>query len=137
MGAAAATLGVGLSLLPNIANAESATDSNTTDVRPMLTCNPGGMVDNKNTAPPPTGVYGAAWMNCDRPFPNTPIVVQVTLTRNGAEVGYGKDECYNAKSCYTTTDYVSNPNGSQRWCARVHTHLSGWGEWNRTFCSNY
>lgn len=114
----------------------AAAETGTAD-RPMLDhCDSGGLVDRKLQGSP-QGVYGGGWMNCFRPLPDLPLQVTVRLTRNGTEVGYDTEECWNRTGCSANTAVVPNPAGSQRWCARVTTKAPAESSWSGTYCRNW
>lgn len=101
-------------------------------------CTSSGMVDKKVHSP--TGVYGGASTYCTRPFPNTTLIVEVTLYRDGVQVAFDRGECYprpTGGGCYAGTAVVSNPAGVQRWCAAAHSGGLGVPEWSKTYCATY
>lgn len=132
---------LGLSLVVPSAAASAAAAEPSGDVdsgiytKALVSCNSGGLVDKRYRSP--TGVYGGGYIDCFRPFPDTALTVTVKLTRNGFEVEYGKDECFNATSCYASTDVVDSRPETQKWCAHVTTDASGVRKWSHTYCAYY
>lgn len=71
-------------------------------------------------------VYASGWIDCSRPLPQLPRVVDATLDRNGTAVAYNRGECYGmAQVCSAQTPAVANPSGIQTWCSYSRATYSG------------
>lgn len=61
-------------------------------------------------------VYGQGVAWCNNPGS---LGVQVTLKRDGRNVGQSYDTCANAKTCHETAS-APNRKGNQRWCTYAY-----------------
>lgn len=130
------------SFAPSVAVAAPSRAAADTQVA-VMTCTSGGLVDRKLQGSP-VGVYGGGWISCDSGVPGVGWVnylsTEVKLSRNGVAVAYDKGVCGIGAlpgGCSAGTPIVSNPAGTQSWCAAVHT-TTGWGySWSRTYCASY
>lgn len=93
-------------------------------------CDVGVIADRYDNEPK---MYGSSWISCGY---GSIINLQVTLTRDGTEVGRDLCSVVDGFDCTATTT-VSNPAGEQRWeaCATVQIKPAGGPEWHHQECT--